>query len=340
MNLVQVFSEKFLNTPKAKRNKESAKQIANFSQYSKQSNQNLQEEPMVIFSYKNKKKFKKRYNYIVNLYRKRKIRFEDELKGFAEQIQLNEKFLINMSKQGNANRWKKMQRKTLFFSIMRRFLSDSRTFGVLPKKNTIKTLIVKNPKKKEKPFIIYPSDLIMKLHSGMLVFIMMYMVVFYPLDFAFNLDEKYSFYKVLSLLIFGYFTFDIFIGFFSAYRNKEGIIVDNLKDICKNYLRTWFLLDLIATIPVHLMIPNTNLEYKLILKIPRLVRILNSVFQSRGGPAKQSNSLWHTFSKSLFSSATSFYALKSLFITFLFVHIAACVWISLLNIDHLNWYMK
>jgi hypothetical protein len=58
---------------------------------------------------------------------------------------------------------------------------------------------------------------------------------------------------VIDLIVDVLFWIDIFINFISAYEDRAGLPVTNLKLIAKNYVQTFFFLDLIAVIPVSLI---------------------------------------------------------------------------------------
>jgi len=49
------------------------------------------------------------------------------------------------------------------------------------------------------------------------------------------------------------FAFDIIVNFISAYEGIDGKLKHQPKDIAKNYLQTWFFLDLVAVIPLQLL---------------------------------------------------------------------------------------
>lgn len=54
------------------------------------------------------------------------------------------------------------------------------------------------------------------------------------------------------LYIFEYvFRIEILINFMSAFYDQDFILVDNLKKIANNYLRGWFILDLLTVIPFY-----------------------------------------------------------------------------------------
>ena len=292
----------------------------------------------VIVPHQNKEKLKQRYSMMVEAYQSRKLRMLQEVRHYQTHIEFRERSLGNMSKN-QSSRWRKMQSKTLFVSLMRRFVTGKRHYGVNANERVLNAIEKNKVVNKKNRFIIYPDGFLLKVHTLMILIIMVYLVIFYPLDFAFGLDEEHRLFRNISYFIYIYFSIDIIIGFLSAYQDREMKVIDDHRRVALNYLKTWFFLDFIATIPIHLMFDYNSAQYKGILKIPRLIRILNSVFQS-GGSHKQSNSMWNKLSRSLFSSANTFYAMKSLFITFLFVHIAACIWVYLIELNHVNWYDK
>ena len=296
------------------------------------------EPPMFIISFKNKAKLKLRYNSLIEFYKTRRIRLTNELITHTQEIELKEKQLENISSK-HAVRWKHLQSKTLFFSLLRRFLLDARVFGVLPKLSTLSALSRLIERKLKRWTVFYPNDMMLKIHTSILFVIMGYLIIFFPLDFAFSLDENYTFFKTTSYIVYAYFFFDIVLGFLTAFQDASGRIVDSYWEIALQYMKTWFIWDLIAVLPLEFFFPNQNLSYKGLLKAPRLLRIINTVFQSNKSK-KRSDSIWAKITRNMFSSANSYYALKSLFITMLFVHIAACIWISLLSYEQQTWYTK
>ena len=49
------------------------------------------------------------------------------------------------------------------------------------------------------------------------------------------------------------FLMDLVLNFFFAYYDDEYMLVDDRGAIAKNYLRSWFTVDLIAIIPISLL---------------------------------------------------------------------------------------
>ena len=78
------------------------------------------------------------------------------------------------------------------------------------------------------------------------------------------------------------FLLDIILNFFTAYEEKDGRLVSDLKEIASNYLQGFFILDLIASLPLEFLINSTmgasgyagvNKASKL-TKLPKLIKFL------------------------------------------------------------------
>ncbi|XP_068730790.1 potassium voltage-gated channel subfamily H member 5-like isoform X2 [Montipora capricornis] len=84
---------------------------------------------------------------------------------------------------------------------------------------------------------------------------------------------------ILDLIVDWLFLADIGLNFHTSYVGKDGEIIDNLKMIRMNYLRSWFFLDLVSSLPFGILFfvtqnLDTNLTNLLgFLKVFRLLRL-------------------------------------------------------------------
>lgn len=76
-----------------------------------------------------------------------------------------------------------------------------------------------------------------------------------------------------------FFVADIVLSFFSAFYNKKDILIDKHKIIACNYLRSWFIFDLISVLPISLIIHSAADVHGLarVARLTRLHRILKMV---------------------------------------------------------------
>ena len=85
----------------------------------------------------------------------------------------------------------------------------------------------------------------------LLLIIMLYVSMFLPLETAFL--EETSLTNGITIFIDIFFFFDIVFTFFSSYEIENGREETSHKKIAIEYLKFWFWVDLIATIPSQLM---------------------------------------------------------------------------------------
>lgn len=77
-----------------------------------------------------------------------------------------------------------------------------------------------------------------------------------PFNIAFiSLDEASVWFVIDTIIDFA-FMFDILVNFLSAYYDDEGNLVKENKTIAKKYLKTWFFVDLLASLPVNLVMKS------------------------------------------------------------------------------------
>ena len=102
---------------------------------------------------------------------------------------------------------------------------------------------------------------------------MLYTATYVPYRVAF-VDGDSSFgFQLFENSLDGLFFIDIFVNFLSALEKKDGSYECNLKIIAKTYVKSWFFLDLVATIPTQLFELNTTGKSTNVNKLLRLARL-------------------------------------------------------------------
>lgn len=74
-----------------------------------------------------------------------------------------------------------------------------------------------------------------------------------PYHLAFRDPIYYDGWAIFELLVDFLFFIDIIVNFLSTYLTNEGDEVTDPRVIAKGYLKSWFLLDLIACVPFSLI---------------------------------------------------------------------------------------
>lgn len=78
-----------------------------------------------------------------------------------------------------------------------------------------------------------------------------YYAIVVPLQMAFDLGSNEFIEMFFNLL----FVFDIGINFVTAFK-KGGVLIKDRREIAYEYMRTWFLIDLVSALPVDLLIKD------------------------------------------------------------------------------------
>ena len=87
----------------------------------------------------------------------------------------------------------------------------------------------------------------------------MYITVLMPVNVSFDVERlNEQPFPTLDLVIDIAFILDVFLNFISAYTTADGAVVYHVKDIAKKYLKGWFWLDLIASVPFNYLEPDTG----------------------------------------------------------------------------------
>lgn len=135
------------------------------------------------------------------------------------------------------------------------------------------------------PFpLIHPDGKLMRIWYVVVVLLlaytttlMPYLLVFYDLADDWS-DPWFIFQNIVDIL----FWMDLLINMFSSYYSDEGVLVRDKKTVVIKYIKTWFIIDLLACIPFDLIenaMTGTGSNTKKIQlvrlsKLPRLYRVI------------------------------------------------------------------
>lgn len=103
-----------------------------------------------------------------------------------------------------------------------------------------------NPDKKST--IFYPGQYFYNIWAIIISIMLIYECTINPYRLAFNIENT-PFYFYLNESITVIFFLDIIINFRTAYYNEYGELIDDSREVARNYLTSWFFIDLISTIP-------------------------------------------------------------------------------------------
>lgn len=139
-----------------------------------------------------------------------------------------------------------------------------------------------NRRVKLRPFILSPYDRRYRVWETFLIILVGYSAWVSPFEFGF-LTKPTGPLSIVDNIVNGFFAIDIVMTFFVAYLEKTTyLLVDDPKKIARKYLISWFILDVISTIPSEIarkMLPKNLQSYGFfnMLRLWRLRRV-SSVF--------------------------------------------------------------
>lgn len=112
-----------------------------------------------------------------------------------------------------------------------------------------------------------------------MVVLMLYITFYVTFDICFNYKIEFSYNERLTRSIINYtvdslFLLDVFINFITAYDDiYSGKLEIRMTKIAKNYISSWFLLDLLCVIPFDLLTDYFVIDNSYNLKLFRLARL-------------------------------------------------------------------
>ena len=149
---------------------------------------------------------------------------------------------------------------------------------VSPSKKNVAKHKYKKKRKSDIPcYILTPEDTLKLVCDVFLIIAILYSVLISPLKLA-RPEAFAPGWRYMDIITDIIFLIDIFVNFFSAYHDKDHVLVISLKKIACVYLTGWFAFDLISGIPFSLFMSddsesiNAGAVTKL-AKAPRLYKI-------------------------------------------------------------------
>ena len=116
--------------------------------------------------------------------------------------------------------------------------------------------------------IIHPYDRSRRIFDMTTVIWVLLLVFFLPLEIGFDWYETVTWQKVLFTILDVWFALDIVLNFRTGFVNHGTVVMDP-KKIASNYLSTWFVVDLLGTLPFELMIRSAQVSSRKSLKLSK-----------------------------------------------------------------------
>lgn len=159
------------------------------------------------------------------------------------------------------NRFRGMKTKILLFGVQQ--LVDKQNF-----ENELK-----QQKKQNHPLLLLPNTKFKIIWNLIIVALLLYTATYVPYRVSFIDGDSSLAFQIFENTIDVLFFFDIIVNFLSAIEKKDGSYECSFKVIAKTYIKSWFFLDLVATIPTKAFEVNTDSSTSNVNKLLRLARL-------------------------------------------------------------------
>lgn len=265
-------------------------------------------------------------------YRATRSKMCERLKFEQLKTSIRERLLRNISVKFKRV-WRLVQNKTLMFSLVRNAIRTKRIFGMSPVVLSTMVPDKDSPEKRRVRLRLYPCDRLFQLHLCLLFGCFCYLIVVFPLNLAF--EGVHASAHETEFAVLAYLCCDVVLRVFVV---LEGVSVSHqkLSVRCSQYLRSYFLLDLLGSFPLEYCLATNLPTWNMLLFLPRLFRSINSMvnFQIYG-------KFFAAGFKKLHSSYKFLTVLLILLSTFVLVNISACFLIVISDMSpEQNWHLR
>jgi hypothetical protein len=137
------------------------------------------------------------------------------------------------------------------------------------------TLDKNNPRRKKSCYlpVIMPNSMFMYFWNTVLLLLMVYVAILMPFRIAFIDSDENPLWSPLENAIDFLFLFDCLLNFNLAYHDDDNSIVTSRKQIALSYARTWFVIDIISSIPQNLLFNFSGFGKTDLLRLARLPKL-------------------------------------------------------------------
>lgn len=178
--------------------------------------------------------------------------------------------------------------------------------------------------------LLMPNSKILFIWNFLIMFCVGYIVTFMPYYMVF--DKKNSSRDIIEILLNLVFIADMVLMFFSAFYDSKGKLVISHKEICISYLKGYFFIDLLTSIPFSFIMTsenssNTENVNKILslLKLPKLIRMIKLAKIIKVKEAMKGTKIGYYFRIN-----RGFFKVLGLgLVTLIILHLGTCLWCSL-----------
>jgi hypothetical protein len=130
-------------------------------------------------------------------------------------------------------------------------------------------------------YVLNPESCFCRGWSLVMSLLLVYTAILMPVRVAFFETVYFDSWTILELCVDALFLVDVVINCFLSYSHKDGAMETSLKQVFCSYLRSWFILDIVACVPFSLIeygqnpddSNNHSHKYSQLVRLGRLPRL-------------------------------------------------------------------
>lgn len=189
-------------------------------------------------------------------------------------------------------------------------------------------------KKKMPKFIINPTAMWKTIWNVVGLLLILFLAITVPYRIPFE-DTTPDEWVMLDITIDSIFLFDVVLNFFTAFEDENGELVIERRRIAKNYIKTWFAVDMMSSIPITLIQKYTssgsvdNIKLLKLSRLPRLYRLLRLIKLMR---LYKSNKFVEKLFAAVNISVTANRMINSLIMMIFLLHLIGCLWATVASL--------
>jgi hypothetical protein len=98
--------------------------------------------------------------------------------------------------------------------------------------------------------MIYPDNYKKGLWDFFMCLILIFSCVLIPYRLVFVSGDDDIIWQIINNCVDAFFILGILLTFNTAFFNEDFVLIDDRKEICKNYIKGWFIIDFLAIVPL------------------------------------------------------------------------------------------
>lgn len=181
------------------------------------------------------------------------------------------------------------------------------------------------------PFVLLAENKFRRFWNLLMMALLLYVALVVPFTICFfQPTEDVNAWDVVDVIVDVLFGIDMVVNFISAYDDPvTGLQIVSLKAIARNYMATWFFLDLLALIPVQVfeeLFGGGQLKLARLARIPRLYRLVRILRMIKMLRVFRRSSEFKDWLNSLDINVGLIRMLKVMSLTVWLIHLMTCFW--------------